>query len=191
MNSEPPSRNQGSHRIGSARCSRVREFDLSLLTEALEPFAPGVPRFVLVGAEAAGGKSRLVREFGSQIQNRALVLVGACVEQRQAGLPYAPFAAIIREIARLRGTSEIVKLLGSNRTSELARLLPMFGPAATDTDPDLARARLFETIRDLIECLAGERPLVCVLEDAHWADSSTRDLLRSCRELEELREFDH
>ncbi|HEX8006665.1 MAG TPA: LuxR C-terminal-related transcriptional regulator, partial [Trebonia sp.] len=60
---------------------------------------------------------------------------------------------------------------------ELAVLLPEFGEQPSGGDPEMMRARLFETLLALFGALAEERPLVLVVEDAHWADRSTCDLL--------------
>jgi predicted ATPase len=111
------------------------------------------------------------------VADRALVLAGGCVELSAAGLPYAPFTAGLRQLVRQRGAGEVAALLGGRGTEELAGLLPEFGHPPADRDPDMARARLFEVLLALFEALAGQRPLVLVVEDLHWADRSTRDLL--------------
>jgi DNA-binding CsgD family transcriptional regulator len=154
-----------------------REAELTVLAGAFGDAADGLPRMVLVGAEAGGGKSRLVDEFAARLESRALVLVGGCVELSAAGLPYAPFTAALRQLVRQRGAAEVSALLGTRDTGELAGLLPEFGRPPGDADPDLARARLFELLLALLEALAERLPLVLVVEDVHWADRSTRDLL--------------
>jgi DNA-binding CsgD family transcriptional regulator len=154
-----------------------REAELTVLASALGDAADGLPRMVLVGAEAGGGKSRLVGEFAAGLGSRALVLVGGCVELSAAGLPSAPFTAALRQLVRQRGAAEVSALLGTRDTGELAGLLPEFGRPPGGADPDLARARLFELLLALLETLAERLPLVLVVEDVHWADRSTRDLL--------------
>ena len=64
-----------------------------------------------MGAEAGGGKSRLVAEFATQVRGRALVLAGGCVDLGAAGLPYAPFTAALRDLVRQRGAGEVTGLL--------------------------------------------------------------------------------
>ena len=154
-----------------------RETELTVLASAFGDAAGGLTRMVLVGAEAGGGKSRLVGEFAARLGDRALVLAGGCVELSAAGLPYAPFTAALRQLVRQRGVAGVSALLGSRDTSELAGLLPDFGGSPAWTDPDLARGRLFELLLALLEALAEPLPLVLVVEDVHWADRSTRDLL--------------
>jgi DNA-binding CsgD family transcriptional regulator/tetratricopeptide (TPR) repeat protein len=153
-----------------------RGTEMAVLARAFAEATAGVPGTVLIGAEAGGGKSRLVSEFTASVREKALVLAGGCVEVSGAGLPYAPFTALLRELVRSRGTDGVAALLPGGQAGELAMLLPEFG-ALPSGDPELTRARLFEVLLSLFEALAGHRPLVLVIEDAHWADRPTCDLL--------------
>lgn len=131
----------------------------------------GAETFLLAG-EAGGGKTRLIREFTQGADAR--VLRGECLELGSDGLPYAPFAAMLRELTRELGADAVTALLPGG-PGELARLLPEFGvpPASSDE----SRARLYEQLLVLFERVAAERPLVLIVEDAHWAERSTRDLI--------------
>ncbi len=104
-----------------------REAELAVLARAFDEAVNGVPGTVLVGAEAGGGKSRLVSEFAARLDGRALVLAGGCVELTAAGLPYAPFTAALRQLIRERGAAGVAELLSGRDTGELAVLLPEFG----------------------------------------------------------------
>ena len=132
-----------------------REAELTALARAFDDAVGGLPGTVLVGAEAGGGKSRLVGEFAARLDGRALVLTGGCVELTAAGLPYAPFTAALRQLVRERGTAGVAALLSGWDTGELARLLPEFGAPPAGADPDLTRARLFELVLALLEALAA------------------------------------
>ena len=154
-----------------------REAELTLLADAFEDAAAGTPRTVLIGAEAGGGKSRLVTEFTATVGDRALILAGGCVELGAGGLPYAPFTAALRQLVRDRGTAEVAGLLPGRAAGELAVLLPDFGAPPEGADPGTARARLFEVLLTLLETLSDQQPVVLVVEDVHWADRSTCDLL--------------
>src|SRR5271165_1329677 len=156
-----------------------RDDELSVLAAAFGTAAGGTPGVVLLGAEAGGGKSRLTAEFAARVRDRARVLAGACVELSAAELPYAPFAAALRELARERGAAEVAALLPGPGARELATMLPEFGAPPTDADPETARVRLFEVLLALLEVLAEEQPLVLIIEDVHWAGRQTCDLL-SC-----------
>jgi DNA-binding CsgD family transcriptional regulator/tetratricopeptide (TPR) repeat protein len=162
-----------------------RADQLAALDAALAEARGGQPAAVLIGGEAGVGKSRLVNEFGERArQAGARVLTGDCLELGADGLPFAPFTSVLRGLVRDLGADGVAELLPSGATRELARLLPEFGgpagpdrPAGSDDGAGAARARLFEQMLVLLEQLAGRGPLVLVIEDLHWADRSTRDLL--------------
>jgi DNA-binding CsgD family transcriptional regulator/tetratricopeptide (TPR) repeat protein len=155
-----------------------RAGELAALDAALAMAGSGEPSAVLVGGEAGVGKSRLVNEFaGRSRQAGARVLAGGCLELGAGGLPFAPFTSVLRELVRDLGADGVAGLLPAGATRELARLLPEFGEPAGSDDAGAARARLFEQMLILLEQLADRGPLVLIVEDAHWADRSTRDLL--------------
>ena len=187
-----------------------RAAEMGALEAALDTVRQGEPAAVLIGGEAGMGKTRLIAEFITVARNAGVqVLTGACLELGADGLPFSPFTAMLRDLVRESGSSEISRVLsGSGRAArELARLLPEFaadrqagerpghdrataGQWDRGTEPDTAdlwrtsirtvdeaRAQLFEGFLTLLERLAEERPLVIVVEDAHWADRSSRDLL--------------
>jgi predicted ATPase len=155
-----------------------RAEQLAVLDAALAPARREGPSVVLIGGEAGVGKSRLVSEFTTRAGAAgARVLTGGCVELGTDGLPFAPFTAVLRELVRDLGVDGVAGLLPGGVTRDFARLLPEFGPAEGDTGESVARARLFEQMLALLERLADTAPVVLVIEDAHWADRSTRDLL--------------
>jgi ATP/maltotriose-dependent transcriptional regulator MalT len=80
-------------------------------------------------------------------------------------------------LVRSRGAGQVAALLPGDQAAELSVLLPEFGEQPSGGDPAMTRARLFEALLTLVEALGEERPLVLVIEDAHWADRSTCDLL--------------
>jgi DNA-binding CsgD family transcriptional regulator/tetratricopeptide (TPR) repeat protein len=152
--------------------------ELAQLDDAFEACASGSPRVVLVSADAGGGKTRLLQEFANRVASRATVLVGGCTDQSESGLPYAPFTAAIRGLLQARSLGEVVALIGTSSAGDLAWLLPEFGAPRALPDVAIVRSRLFEVVRLLTEKLAREQPLVWMLEDLHWSDAGTRDLLR-------------
>ena len=123
------------------------------------------------------GKSRLVSEFADRSRGAGVrVLMGGCLELGADSLPFAPFTSAIRELVHDMGAAGVAELLPGG-TRELARLLPEFGEPPGAGDAGEARARLFEQMLILLERLAGAGPVVLVVEDMHWADRSSRDLL--------------
>jgi DNA-binding CsgD family transcriptional regulator len=156
-----------------------RAEELAALDAAFEPVREGRPSTVLIGGEAGIGKSRLVGEFGMRARAAAAarVVYGYCLELSADGLPFAPFTGILRDLVRDLGADGVAALLPGQGARELARLLPELGEPGVDADPAEARARMFEQVLALFEHLAESGPLVVVIEDAHWSDRSTRDLL--------------
>ena len=154
-----------------------REAEAGVLEGAFEAAAAGMAQVLLVGAEAGGGKSRLVSEFTTQVRDRALVLAGGCVVLGAAGLPYAPITAALRDLVRERGAGGVTGLLPGGDAGELAALVPELGFLSSGGDPEMARGRLFGLVLVLLEQLAAKQPVVLVIEDLHWADRSTGELL--------------
>jgi ATP/maltotriose-dependent transcriptional regulator MalT len=166
--------------VSARRVSPVivgREAEAGVLEGAFDAAADKMPQVVLVGAEAGGGKSRLVSEFTARVRDRALVLDGGCVPLGAAGLPYAPITAALRGLVRERGAGWIAGLLPGGDAGELAALVPELGSLSSGGDPEMARGRLFGLVLVLLEQLAAKQPVVLVIEDLHWADRSTGELL--------------
>jgi predicted ATPase len=129
---------------------------------------------VLVGGEAGMGKTRLVREFTSGLGASARTVTGGCTDLGADGPPFGAFVTALRRLVRAMGVPAAADLLPSGGRRGLARLLPERGDDGGDPD----RARLFdEILLLLLEGSATDRPLVVVLEDLHWADRSTGELL--------------
>ncbi|GAA0360858.1 LuxR family transcriptional regulator [Microbispora corallina] len=155
-----------------------RDAELETLGEAYDQARKQATAAVLIGGEAGVGKTRLVSRFAEQAeQDGAHVLVGGCVELSAEGLAYAPFTAALRQLVRETSAAEVAALLPDGAGRDLARLLPEFGEPSGDGESESARARLFELILTLLERLAERRPVVLIIEDLHWADRSSRDLI--------------
>ncbi len=154
-----------------------RDHELDLLLGLVRRAGEGDGGAALVVGEAGIGKSRLVNEFARRAgEHGTLVLVGECVDLAEAELPYAPVIAALRAVVRERSERGLVKLFGAAR-SELARLLPELGDPAPSVQPSVGQTRLFELLLGVLSRLSQERPVVLVIEDVHWADSASLDLV--------------
>jgi len=159
---------------------RARE--LSTL-RVLLPRAEGEGRRIaLIGGEAGSGKSRLVRELAHEAAAAdALVLYGVC--DAVVRTPYRPFAEALEQLVRTAEASELRPDLGTTG-GELTRLLPDLElrvgelPPPVTADPETERHRLHSAITDLLTAVSRRRPLLAIVEDAHWADEPTLLLLR-------------
>ena len=135
----------------------------------------GVPAALLVEGEAGIGKSRLVREFATEVGQTADVHVGWCLDLGTARTPYGPLTGILRSIVTHMGVERVRESVGVGAEA-LGMLLPELVDAPTDrerTSPE----RLRDAIASLIEAAAERAPQVLVVEDLHWADESTLAIL--------------
>jgi DNA-binding CsgD family transcriptional regulator/tetratricopeptide (TPR) repeat protein len=167
-------------RVRSARLVG-RTLELARLDEARQEAAAGVPAAVVIGGEAGVGKSRLVQEFVARAREQgARTLAGACIQLSRGGLPYGPIVEALRGLPRLLGPAALRELLGPPH-DELVRLVPGLEPPAPGELERRAgrfgQVRLFEQLLRLLGRLGEPAPVVVVVEDLHWADASTRDLL--------------
>ena len=106
------------------------------------------------------------------------MLWGSCSEA-ELSLPYLPFVEAIGNHLGEHDVAVVRDGLGP-MAAELAQLFPQLGdggPTAPGGDPAQAKLRMFESVVTLLEQWARGRGLLLVLEDVHWADSSTRELL--------------
>ena len=155
-----------------------RAAELGAIDAAFARAAAEEPAVVLLAGEAGIGKTRLAAEGAARAEaSGALVLRGSCVQLGRDGLPFAPVVDALRTLVRDTPADELGALLGPSR-ADIARLLPEAGPpgSADAAEPGTA-SRLFEALLGLFGRLAATRPLVLVIEDVHWADRATLDLL--------------
>ncbi|WP_395294272.1 AAA family ATPase [Kitasatospora hibisci] len=155
-----------------------RGSEITELTDALRRAGAGSPQTVLIGGEAGVGKTRLLEEFLDRARSAGggvAATVGGCPEVGAEGLPYAPLATALRRLHRSLGAE--LEAAAAGLEGHLARLLPDFGEEDGGPNDEYGRARLFEHTARLFERLGADRTLVLAVEDLHWADRSTRELL--------------
>ena len=156
-----------------------REREHADLIKAWEVAQHGQGRLTLVEGEAGVGKTRLLEEVLRFIEaNGSSVLRGRCYEFG-GSVPYQPIAEALRRCLRERRPT-----LSSTWMAELARLLPDIQeryadlPELSRTRGGVARQRLFEAVARLLLNLCKTGPELCLfIDDLHWADTSTLDLL--------------
>jgi DNA-binding CsgD family transcriptional regulator/tetratricopeptide (TPR) repeat protein len=154
----------------------AREDELALLGAAGARAAAGEAGVVLVGGEAGVGKTRVVSEAARRVEADGFrVLPGWCVELGGDALPLAPLVDVVRTLVRSLPPRELDAVLGPARPV-LARLLPELG-TSTAEGGELQPSRLFELVLGMLGRLAADRPVALVVEDLHWADTETLDLL--------------
>jgi ATP/maltotriose-dependent transcriptional regulator MalT len=151
-----------------------RSGQLAELEAALHDAADGRPSLALIAGESGVGKSRLADELVRRArEGGAAILWGDCVELGEGELPYAPLLGALRPLVRDR--HPVLETMPPALKAGLDSLLPGLGRAL---DPEAAeQARVFEALLALLDALGEEAPVVLVIEDLHWSDSSTRSFL--------------
>ena len=133
-----------------------RAVERDVITAVYASVAAGQPQLLLITGEAGIGKTRLIEDLVQQVRSAgraAQVRIGESAPLAGAALAYGPFVAALGERAAW--------LLADDETGDVFA----------------ARHRLFERVLTLLGDLAAEAPLVLVLEDLHWADESSHELL--------------
>ncbi|MGE0881757.1 MAG: AAA family ATPase [Acidimicrobiia bacterium] len=160
---------------------RARE--LERFSTALEAARAGHPTVLLVDGEAGIGKSRLLGEWHAAAgRSGASVFCGRCPRLVDASYPYAAIVDALATLATERGAAEVRALLGPGFRS-FARLVPALadrGPADGGPDPadePWGQGIIFEALSSLVRELGASAPVVFSLEDMHWADRATLDLV--------------
>ncbi len=145
--------------------------------DAASASAQGRRSAVLVSGEAGMGKTSLIRAaIEGAGSDDLLVGWGTC--WHGDGAPgFWPWTQALGDLVRLVGTDVALAATGQDHDI-LSALIAEFGPAeATTDDPDRHRLLLLDAAVRWLEALAVDRHVVVVLDDLHWADSSTFDLL--------------
>ncbi len=162
-----------------------RRSEMTALAALLRRAGDGEPGFAIIAGEAGVGKTRLAGELAGRAADHGfMVLTGQCVELGAEGLPLAPLIDALRMLAHTMAPDELARVLGPARRG-LGRLLPELDPdAAAESAVGAVRAadgiqlaQLLELVLGLLARLSGRRPVMVVLEDLHWADQSTRELV--------------
>lgn len=151
-----------------------RAEESALLASAWAEASTGVPRTVLVRGESGIGKTRVVEGLVSHVRaSGGLVLSGTAVPMGAHALPFGPFRAVLGEVADVLGLERLRAQAGPLCTA-LAPLLPEL---AEDGVARHATEDIIDATARLLHALSGEAPTLLVVEDLHWADSGSRDLV--------------
>jgi DNA-binding SARP family transcriptional activator/tRNA A-37 threonylcarbamoyl transferase component Bud32 len=129
---------------------------------------------ITVIGEAGVGKSRLARELAASLGEAAAVVVGRCVD-RAEGEAFRPMRELVRQTAGEETREAVARLLGdaADRDTIAERVLAAVGSAEAEG----GREEAFWAFRRLLEAAAGDRPLVVLFEDVHWAEPTFLELV--------------
>ncbi len=157
-----------------------REVELARLRAALDRTTDQGSQLVVLAGEAGVGKSRCLKAFiDSARSTGATVLLGRCPLTSAGELPYVPLADALRTLARTTPVDRLTTWLGGG-SAALSRLAPGIGGVSAHADvgelPEFA-VRLCQEWFNLLERISADGAVILAIEDVHWSDRSTRDLL--------------
>lgn len=160
-----------------------RAVELGRLSDWLERALRGERQVVFVTGEPGIGKTALIEAFLATIAAAGdfWSARGQCLDHYGAGEAYLPILEALSRLARGPGGDRVVGLLGTHAPTWLAQM-PALMSAETlaALQPRIlgaTRERMLREMAEAMEALAAERPLVLLLEDLHWSDPSTLDLV--------------
>src|SRR3990172_9217253 len=129
--------------------------------------------------EGGMGKTRLAEELQAVARRAGTVVMEGSCSEAELALPYLPLLEAIGNYLAIADVDALRERLGPFRR-ELAQLFPQVDPEASHGeggDPTQGRLRLFEAVIALLRIPADAHGVLLIVEDIHWADASTRELL--------------
>ena len=160
-----------------------RERELSHLERLHEEARAGARRLVFITGEAGIGKTTVVENLAARAGSAAQTLVahGQCVEHRGAGEPYLPVLEALGRLARQPDGRQLVPLLARQAPTWLAQMPWLLADDELEAVQrrliGATQLRMLREMLETLEAISRELTLVLVLEDLHWSDPSTIDLL--------------
>ena len=155
-----------------------REAELSELEDALLDANRGAGKVVLLGGDAGMGKTRLATELQQRARQIGMIPLWGGSSEADLELPYLPFVEALGNHLSGTAADDVRRRLGPVRR-ELAHLFPQLEQDVLplDVESQQGKLRLFEAILVLLTLVADGHGLLLVVEDLHWADASTLELL--------------
>jgi DNA-binding winged helix-turn-helix (wHTH) protein/tetratricopeptide (TPR) repeat protein len=159
-----------------------RETELARLQSWSAQAIEGRRRVVFVAGEAGIGKTTFLKAFLDSLGGSAARIGrGQCVEQYGAGEPYMPVLEALTRLCQESGGQHVVDLLHQFAPTWLAQMPSLLSNADRErlqtTTQGVTQQRMLREMTQALEALAAETPLVLALEDLHWSDFSTLELI--------------
>jgi DNA-binding winged helix-turn-helix (wHTH) protein len=160
-----------------------RQQELAQIRRWLMSVLRGTRKVVFVWGEPGIGKTTFVREFLASIpgQNATRIAQGQCVEQYGAGEPYLPVIEALTRLCQELGGADVLAMLRKYAPSWLVQMPSLLTEAERERLRDATRGvtqqRMLSEMTTALEALASETPMVLLLEDLHWSDPSTLELI--------------
>ena len=198
MDSEKTTRGRGTtfpDRRPQATTLVGRDEELTFLNSCLEQATQSQRQLVFVTGEPGIGKTSLVQEFIDQVDETGETLIarGQCVEQYGSGEAYLPILEAFERLGRQDAGGGIISLLRRQAPSWLVQMPSLIDPeelaALQRRAVGMSQERMLREMASAMEVLTRERPFVLWLEDLHWCDHSTVDLLAALAQRQQPARF--
>jgi DNA-binding NarL/FixJ family response regulator len=156
-----------------------RNSELKFLTARLEEAEGGDARFAAVEGDPGMGKSRLLRELAEQASARGCVVLHGRAAEFERELPFGLFVDALDSFLEAAPGSAF-GALDQEQVDELASAFPAMRPLASGDSPAPApddRIRVYGATRELLGCLAPGKTVLITLDDLHWSDRASLELI--------------
>jgi len=169
-----------------------RQGELAQLAACFERVSEGMAQIVAIGGDAGSGKSRLLYEFKERLADVPVTFFEARCSAMTQGVPYAPWIGMLRDYFGVAAgepsesagqkVCRTIAALGPQAKALHAPLchllsIPVAGPPPTDQPESDAKRLSFHAVAELIALAAERAPVVMIIEDLHWMDEPSREML--------------
>jgi tetratricopeptide (TPR) repeat protein len=160
-----------------------RDEELAQIREWFAGASQGSRRVVFVTGEPGIGKTTFAQSFLADLASKRLARIGCgqCIEQYGTGEPYMPVLEALTRLAHASNGNELGEILRRFAPTWLSQMPALVTPeerAKLQSEMQLVtQQRMLREMAEALEALAAEMPLVLLLEDLHWSDFSTLELL--------------
>jgi DNA-binding winged helix-turn-helix (wHTH) protein len=160
-----------------------REGELALFQSCYAEVFEGQRRVIFVAGEAGIGKTTFVQAFLDSIAQDGTARVGRgqCLEQYGAGEPYMPVLEALSRLSNAHGGQGVIEILSRFAPTWLAQMPELFThedrQRLQNQAQGVTQQRMLREMTQALEALAAESPLVLMIEDLHWSDFSTFELI--------------
>ena len=143
----------------------------------------GQRRVIFIAGEAGIGKTTFVQAFLDSVAKEGTARIGRgqCIEQYGAGEPYMPVLEALESLGQGLGRQRVIETLNRFAPTWLAQMPAMLTPEERSRlqvqNQMVTQQRMLREMTQALEALATEAPLIVLLEDLHWSDFSTLELI--------------
>ena len=157
-----------------------RAEELGLIDDALVALDQGRAGLIELVGEPGIGKTRLLAELARLADARGQIVLSGSASELERDLPFWVFVDALDDYVRGLDPERLSQLSAEAR-GELTAVLPSLSQPAAPRDTAVLheRYRSYRAVREILELLAGEQPLVLILDDLHWGDPASVELLGS------------